>query len=485
MPPLHSYFPAHLLIPSKQGVGARLMVEEIAEREELHPEETAESWNAKFRMHRTGGTWLVDHERMVEVVVYVCGVSRQLRVLALGLLWERVDNTNRCARRMLKGMLRNAPPPEPLASYSHRITPSHQAHEAQEAALRSQMLPLIRHFRAACPSVMDLLRAGELADLRSFHLNWIGLQKGYAGDFAGRLPNLRQLGLPVSAPSPGDGIIQLFRDIVEAAPQLDGICLSGQINGFVLDQTVLVPRLESLELSDHAYFAAALKGPWIPIEPLHLRKLSLSGIQEFIIAMFQAIRNTTITHLRIRADHLRITTALDNSSIVMAGVMAYPSLTHLHLVVSASGEEWSGPRILTQLHAIPNLTSFTFSVSGYLCPQEPANLGSAEAEYMCNTWPNLRAVGVKLADHGFFLAILNLQHLQELELNAWYWVEGPVDASDAPHTALCSLCFRGCPPRWANRGSTDLNLKRFPNLQGPEIIHGDGGAPQLIPNGAD
>lgn len=69
------------VVPNKRsnlrGVGARLCVEEIAQRPALHPEETPESWNAKFRIHRTGGMNPIDHERMVEVLVDVNRVERQ------------------------------------------------------------------------------------------------------------------------------------------------------------------------------------------------------------------------------------------------------------------------------------------------------------------------------------------------------------------------------------------------------------------------
>lgn len=42
-------------------------------------------------------------------LLHVAGVCKHLRVLALSLLWGTVDAKNRCARRMLKGMLRDEP----------------------------------------------------------------------------------------------------------------------------------------------------------------------------------------------------------------------------------------------------------------------------------------------------------------------------------------------------------------------------------------
>lgn len=39
----------------------------------------------------------------------VAGVSRHLRRVALPILWGNFDHTNRCARRILRGMLRATP----------------------------------------------------------------------------------------------------------------------------------------------------------------------------------------------------------------------------------------------------------------------------------------------------------------------------------------------------------------------------------------
>lgn len=60
-----------------RGVGARLGIEEIAQRAELHPEETAESWKAKYRIHRTGALRPIEHERMAEIVVHINRLERQ------------------------------------------------------------------------------------------------------------------------------------------------------------------------------------------------------------------------------------------------------------------------------------------------------------------------------------------------------------------------------------------------------------------------
>lgn len=60
-----------------QGVGVRLGIEEIAQRAELHPEDTAESWKAQYQIHRTGGLRPIDHEQMAEIVVHVNRLERQ------------------------------------------------------------------------------------------------------------------------------------------------------------------------------------------------------------------------------------------------------------------------------------------------------------------------------------------------------------------------------------------------------------------------
>lgn len=60
-----------------QGVAARLKIEETARRVELHPEGTAESWAAKYRVHRTGAPIAIPYEEMAEVVVHVNKLEHQ------------------------------------------------------------------------------------------------------------------------------------------------------------------------------------------------------------------------------------------------------------------------------------------------------------------------------------------------------------------------------------------------------------------------
>lgn len=350
--------------------------------------------------------------------------------------------------------------------------------------IRSQTLPLIRHLSIPGIVPLDLLRAGELTHLRSLDLIGIDLHKVYEGSLAGELPavelsNLRELGIPVSAPTPHHCVIPVFRHVVDVAPKLTSVILRGTINSYVLGQVALLARLECLQLADHAYFPAQLAGPWDPIELRHLWKLHISGIQPFVLAMFHTITTTAVTHL-----HLNV--RLDDASILMAGVMLYPSLTHLHLDIKGPGDDyvWTGPRILGKLKPIPNLVSFRFFVSGHVSHTERVNLTNTEAEYICQTWPNLLVVGVGLADHTFFLGILNLPHLQELELNAWRWAEGWVDTCHQLHPALCFLGFSGCPSGWCRHGPIELNLARFPNLQGPHIVPGHGGLGTSIPKWA-
>lgn len=62
---------------SLRGVGARLGIEEICRRAELHPEETAASWDARFRMHRKGWKRLIPQDPLVQIVVHVNMMERQ------------------------------------------------------------------------------------------------------------------------------------------------------------------------------------------------------------------------------------------------------------------------------------------------------------------------------------------------------------------------------------------------------------------------
>lgn len=56
---------------SLRGVGCRLAVEEISERAELHNEDTAESYAAKFRMNSRSVMCTLGGRPMVEIVVHV------------------------------------------------------------------------------------------------------------------------------------------------------------------------------------------------------------------------------------------------------------------------------------------------------------------------------------------------------------------------------------------------------------------------------
>lgn len=342
------------------------------------------------------------------------------------------------------------------------------------------MLPLVKNFRARCDSALELLRAGELAssDLRSLHVSWEALEKEYVGPLAVKLPKLKELSVPMSNPTPDTFVIKLFREIVAAAPQLTTVILEGEINGYALEQMDLIPNLESLYLRSSTFHVLSLRCPWKPFQPRHLWKLRISGIHAFTLLMFRMVENTAITHLRIKSY------TDDNASDFMAGIMRYRSLTDLWINIAASGDGWTGARILVQLKSIPNLTSFRFFVRGDMCDDEPANLTDTEAEYICQTWPNLRVVGVALADFAFFQAILDLQRLEELELNAWLWPDGGRDSSDTPHTTLRSLRFTGSPPHWGKNGPVNLNLARFRNLQGPEIIRGNAGVVKNVPRWA-
>lgn len=60
-----------------QGVAARLAIQDKARRVELHPEESEESWQARYRVHRTGAPIPIPHEEMAEVVVHVNMLERQ------------------------------------------------------------------------------------------------------------------------------------------------------------------------------------------------------------------------------------------------------------------------------------------------------------------------------------------------------------------------------------------------------------------------
>lgn len=57
---------------SIRGLHTELTIEETLQRPHLHQEESAASWDAKFRIQRNGGRTRLLNERLVEVLVHVC-----------------------------------------------------------------------------------------------------------------------------------------------------------------------------------------------------------------------------------------------------------------------------------------------------------------------------------------------------------------------------------------------------------------------------
>lgn len=270
--------------------------------------------------------------------------------------------------------------------------------------------------------------------------------------------------------------LRIFWEIVVSAPHLTKLTLSGVITGPVLQQMGIVSELENLTLHGDSFLP--LRGPWSCIHPSHLCTLFMSGSSEFVMLMIHTVISSAITHLHIKSY------AEDNTSGLMADVMLYRNLTDLRLNLQASGDGWSAASILYELKGIPNLVAFRFFITGYLCLNDPADLTDTEAKYICKTWPNLSVVEVALATHAFFLSILDLTHLEQLQLNAWLWPAGLTDTCKTSHKALSSLRFTGSPSCWAQHGPIEIDLAQFPRLHHPEIVRGHGGYVKNIPRWA-
>lgn len=289
-----------------------------------------------------------------------------------------------------------------------------------------------------------------------------------------KLPKLKELVVTNTGRStsprmnPDQHAIRVMQEIILAAPELRKIELGGKIAAWFIQPLSLIAKLESLTLRSTCLSACRLRPTIKDVQLPHLFSVNLSGCHDFVLGCLEGIGTTTFIRL-----HLDIS-EMEDSVPVIAAIMLHRNLRHLHLRIGGWGEAIED--IIFQLDAIPHLTSLMFFADAPNGGDQPESLTESDAETICEYWPTLQVLGVAIADFDFFLSILNLQELEDLQLNAWFWPSGQMDPLDAPCPAMRSLRFNGSPPHWLAEGPAEVNRKRFPNLESLEVIPGHAGA---------
>lgn len=232
----------------------------------------------------------------------------------------------------------------------------------------------------------------------------------------------------------------------------------------------LTPKLESLTICSDSPGAHAWSTSFNTIQLQHLSKLSITGCDDFGIAWLKILKLPTLVQLHIEIFSLEFPEHL------LDVIDDHCNLQELHVKLGGWGDGYTIGDILHSLQNFPNLTTLRFLGDPPDGGDAPEYLDYDDAVTISEYWPKLRVLDVALADMDFFLDVVDLPHLEELTVNAWFWESGFEDPSNVPCPNLRVLRFSGCPPHWATDGPNEIKMHRFPNLTSFEMIPGDGGA---------
>lgn len=232
----------------------------------------------------------------------------------------------------------------------------------------------------------------------------------------------------------------------------------------------LTHKLESLTICSDSPGAHAWSTSFNTIQLQHLSKLSITGCDDFGIAWLKILKLPTLVQLHIEIFSLEFPEHL------LDVIDDHCNLQELHVKLGGWGDGYTIGDILHSLQNFPNLTTLRFLGDPPDGGDAPEYLDYDDAVTISEYWPKLRVLDVALADMDFFLDVVDLPHLEELTVNAWFWESGFEDPSNVPCPNLRVLRFSGCPPHWATDGPNEIKMHRFPNLTSFEMIPGDGGA---------
>lgn len=136
--------------------------------------------------------------------------------------------------------------------------------------------------------------------------------------------------------------------------------------------------------------------------------------------------------------------------------------------------------MLAYFENLEDLITFEFLANIPDC-DDPGMLKEEDADTIIDFFPSLRVLAVALATFEFFTRILEAPELEDLTLNAYFWVSGDRDASPTPCPHLHSLCFNGIPDHWVPGPNDEgkpwpdaVKRERFPNIATLEVVSGPG-----------
>lgn len=214
-----------------------------------------------------------------------------------------------------------------------------------------------------------------------------------------------------------------------------------------------------------------------PVQLDALTSLRLDGDEDFIHGWFKTIVTPALLALHVQP------WGFDDVQLLLDLIGAMCGLQHLHLEFESYEGGWSPSTMLTYLDELTDLVTLRFLANVPDC-DEPDLLTEQDALNLIQFYPNLRVLAVALASFDFFLQIIELPHLEDLTLHAYFWGIGEHDTGTATCPALRSLRLSGSPSHWTPGPAGSkvemipdagvLKMERFPHLATFEVVAEEG-----------
>lgn len=233
----------------------------------------------------------------------------------------------------------------------------------------------------------------------------------------------------------------------------------------------LAPNLTSLTINRSGEWEFNWPQSLRRIRLATLSSLSLEGDHEFVQGWLSTISTPVLLALRICCPQL------EASEQMFELIGATHTLRHLYFEFNTYDSHWDLRSMLSWFDELTELTTFQFLSNIPDC-DDPEALTDRDARTIAMFFPNLRVLAVALATFDFFTQIVEMPHLEDLKLNAYFWSIDHCDARLTPCPGLQSLRFSGSPDHWVLGLSGcpgTVKAERFPNIITLEVVPGTGG----------
>lgn len=444
-----------------------------------------------------------------EDLLIIGRVSSDLRFLVVPHLWKRIDKQKIGLKGMLDGMINEISPstkPVQVRTPIYNVPTSYSL-DLQKVTPYYRQFHSIRELLVDCVFAFTLMRRGELDTkrMRAFRFNWAAVEHDAAwntGAYAVELPLLTDLVVYLDDYREYEFVIGGFcvqsrmmdaiSGIARCAPLLRNLKLENSLVCATINTAAALIQLQTLDLSDAVLcdahnldvFRSLENMPNLknlvlptrrssnmlgvsgsPIQPPVLRSLCVPGDHALVNMVMSGFRNPSISDLKINS--IRLT----NDYRLPMNIMSYSGLKSIHININ-QGNIWSitMAAIVKRLGSMPNLTSCR------LFFQQEADhnmLTREDAIHIRHIWPRLCVLGLSMVDLGFFLEILKLQQLSELQVDAGLWdVQCWEGVSKKKYPGISSLHFSSSPRFWREEGAIEEICTRFPRLKNLVIAKG-------------